>query len=288
MFMELYRKVLMGIVIYVVIQIGMTYFLQEYLIVARAYGSIVHFSVIIIFIPLIIGCLLRILQTPKVNIVIFLGAFISAVILYFYYKYAWEVSPHILQALSFLFIAGTTAYLGTVIPIPKKPRKDKNNISFHKINKKIFISYRRIESATIVGRIYDRLVSCFGKEFVYKDVDDVPPGVDFRKHLIQSLLDSGVLLIVIGKDWLTVSDQNGDPRLNDPHDYIRIEIETAIENRLKIVPVLVNDSVMPKPDQLPLSISDIAYIQAATIREDPDFNTDVNRLISKTSEILSN
>jgi TIR domain len=286
--METYRKLLIGIVIYVVIETGMAYFLQRYLIVTKTFGPLVHYSLIIVFIPLILGCLIKILNTRKKEAVVFAGAAISTVILYFYYKEAWKTPPNILHALSFFLITVTVAYLGTLFSIPNKPRKIKEDDQLKPLRnnqKKIFISYRRNDSVGIVGRIYDRLVAFFGKEFVYKDVDDIPPGDDFRKNLINSLQDSDVLLVIIGKNWLKIINDNGDRRLNDPHDYVRIEIETAIENDLRIIPILVDINTMPNVSQLPESISDIAYRQAAVVREDPDFNTDIKRLISKLSEI---
>jgi hypothetical protein len=93
----------------------------------------------------------------------------------------------------------------------------------------VFISYRRQDSADIIGRICDRLVERFGTPDVFKDVDTIPLGVDFRKYLQESVSRCDVLLAIIGKNWLEASNDTGKRCLDDPRDYLRIEIETALQ-----------------------------------------------------------
>ncbi len=94
---------------------------------------------------------------------------------------------------------------------------------------RIFLSYRRADSADITGRIDDRLLIAFGRKSVFKDVDSIPLGSDFRKHLASAVSKCDVLLVVIGKDWLSAPDESGSRRLDNDADYVRIEIETALQ-----------------------------------------------------------
>src|SRR6266852_1879376 len=101
---------------------------------------------------------------------------------------------------------------------------------------KLIISYRRDDTAGIAGRIRDRLVTEFGDESVYMDVDNIPPGVDFRDHIQRALSEVDVLIAVIGPKWKGPSGE----RIYDPTDPVRVEIEAALEKKLHIVPALVS------------------------------------------------
>jgi hypothetical protein len=91
---------------------------------------------------------------------------------------------------------------------------------------KVFISYRQSDSASVSGRIYGRLVSRFGKENIFKDVDDILPGVHFPEYIRASLQQCVVELVIIGREWLTAKTEDGTRRLDDPQDWVRQEIET--------------------------------------------------------------
>ena len=144
---------------------------------------------------------------------------------------------------------------------------------------KIFISYRRDDSIETTGRIYDQLASRFGSENVFMDVDTIPPGVDFRKHLHDAVARCDVVLAVIGRDWLKRRGVFRKRRLDDPGDFVRIEIEAALQREIRVVPVLVRDAAMPGPGDLPESIRDLAFRNAAQVRAGRDFRTDISRLI---------
>jgi len=92
----------------------------------------------------------------------------------------------------------------------------------------IFLSYRRTDSADIAGRIYDRLIGKFGRGPIFKDVDSIPLGLDFKEYLDTKVGECDVLLAIIGDDWLDSSDPAGKKRLDDPADFVRIEIESAL------------------------------------------------------------
>ena len=93
---------------------------------------------------------------------------------------------------------------------------------------RIFISYRRQETAWPAGRLYDVLVEHFPAEQVFKDVDNIEPGDDFVERITAAVASCDVLLALIGPQWLTITDENGQRRLDDPEDYVRLEIETAL------------------------------------------------------------
>ena len=144
----------------------------------------------------------------------------------------------------------------------------------------VFISYRRDDSADITGRIFDRLVQRYTKVKIFKDVDSMPLGVDFRDY-IKSVLDScSVCLVVMGPNWLGSRDAQESRRIDEPRDYMRVEIESALENGIPVIPVFVSATSMPPEDELPESISALAFRHGMEVRRDPEFHTDVNRLIS--------
>lgn len=151
---------------------------------------------------------------------------------------------------------------------------------------RIFISYRRIDSHIITGRIHDWLVFSFGDKNIFKDVDDIPPGMDFRVVLWNALDKCDAVLVVIGKDWLDVRDPQGRRRIDLPDDFVRMEIEAALSrDDVLVIPVLVDGAVMPTVDELPLKLRPLAYRHAVIIRHDPDFQRDMARLIEQLSRI---
>jgi formylglycine-generating enzyme required for sulfatase activity len=144
---------------------------------------------------------------------------------------------------------------------------------------KILISYRRKDSEDVTGRIYDRLTQQFGRESVFKDVDSIPFGVDFRKHLDEEVGKCQAFLAIIGRDWINTCDNMGHLRLEDPKDFVRIEIESALKRGIAVIPILVTGASIPSADQLPVSMQDLAYRNGITVRADPDFHRDMDRLI---------
>jgi len=141
----------------------------------------------------------------------------------------------------------------------------------------IFISYRRDDSAGYAGRLADSLEALVGSGSLFRDVEDINPGDDFVKAIEQNLHRATVLLIVIGQNWLTAKDDQGLLRLQKPKDFVRLEIETALRLGHQIIPVLIDDALMPAPEDLPESIAPIAYRQAL-VCTDSRWDEDVNRL----------
>lgn len=144
----------------------------------------------------------------------------------------------------------------------------------------IFVSYRRSDSADIAGRIYDRLIGKFGKGPIFKDVDSIPLGLDFKEYLDMKVGECDVFLAIIGGEWLTASDAAGNRRIDDPTDFVRIEIESALQRKIPVIPLLVRDARMPREADLPASLHKLAYRNGTPIRSDPDFHRDMDRLIA--------
>ena len=144
----------------------------------------------------------------------------------------------------------------------------------------IFISYRRSDSAHVAGRVYDRLVGDFGKAPIFKDVDSIPLGLDFKEYLDAKVGECSVLLAIIGDRWVNASDPTGKRRLDDPTDFVRIEIESALTRKIPVIPLLVSGAPLPSEEELPLSLRKLVYRNGIAIRPDPDFHRDMDRLIS--------
>jgi CheY-like chemotaxis protein/HPt (histidine-containing phosphotransfer) domain-containing protein len=145
---------------------------------------------------------------------------------------------------------------------------------------KVFLSYRRADSQHIADRIYDRLLQSFGRDAIFKDVDSIPLGSDFRKAITQAVGSCNVLLAVIGKQWLTASDETGQRRLHNGNDVVRMEIETALRRGIPVVPIFIDGASIPLASDLPKELADLPFQNGTPVRADPDFHNDVDRLIA--------
>lgn len=144
----------------------------------------------------------------------------------------------------------------------------------------IFISYRRADSAAYTGRIYDQLVDAFGERHLFKDVEDIPAGEDFRSVLDRALTAADIVLVIMGPQWVMITDDEGKRRLNNPDDFVRIEVETALKRKdVLVIPVLVNNATMPDSSAFPPSLKDLSYRNSVVVRNDPDFHRDIGLLI---------
>jgi uncharacterized membrane protein YhaH (DUF805 family) len=127
---------------------------------------------------------------------------------------------------------------------------------------RIFISYRRGDSQGATGRLFDRLLQHFDHTEVFMDVDDIEPGVDFVQALDEQVANCTAFIAVIGPDWLTARDHADRRRLDDPNDYVRLEIESALKRDIRVIPVLVDGARMPRSEELPESLRPLARRQA--------------------------
>jgi hypothetical protein len=150
---------------------------------------------------------------------------------------------------------------------------------------KIALSYRRADGAAVAGRIFDRLVAHYGKNAVFMDIDSIPFGIDFRDHINNALSDTSILLAIVGPRWLS-ADTNAAPRIHDDTDFVRIEIETALQRKIPVVPLLIEKASMPSPSQLPESLRPFAFRNAAEVDIGRDFHSHMDRLIRSMDALL--
>ena len=149
---------------------------------------------------------------------------------------------------------------------------------------RIFISYRRQETAWAAGRLDDALVQHFPAEQVFKDVDSIEPGEDFVERITAAVASCDVLLALIGPQWVTITDENGRRRLDDPKDWVRLEIETALTRKIRVIPILVDDARMPHATQLPATLA--ALVRRNAVEINPE-TFDTKRLITAVHKTLA-
>ena len=123
----------------------------------------------------------------------------------------------------------------------------------------IFISYRRDDTEGEAGRLFDDLTREFGSNSVFMDVAGIRPGVDFVQAIEQNVADCGVLLAIIGPAWATITSASGQRRLDDPNDFVALEIASALKREVPVIPVLVHGAKMPSQDQLPESLKSFSH-----------------------------
>jgi hypothetical protein len=143
----------------------------------------------------------------------------------------------------------------------------------------IFVSYRRDETAAHAGRLSDRLVDHFGEPQVFMDVDSIGLGLDFVKVLQDAVTACEVMLVMIGPQWVS-------PRLEDPGDYVRIEVLTALEREIRVVPILVAGAKLPETDDLPDALRPLARRQAFELG-DATFRADATELIERLDRVVT-
>ena len=148
---------------------------------------------------------------------------------------------------------------------------------------KVFICYRREDSAYPAHHIYAVLKNHYGSDSVVFDVDTIPLGVDFREYLNDQVSRCDVLLAVIGDKWAEMLKQ----RIEDADDFVRIELQAALERQIPVVPVLVGKASVPSAKNLPPEIERLAFKQAAEVRAGSDLQTHLDRLIRGLDRILA-
>jgi len=162
---------------------------------------------------------------------------------------------------------------------------------------RIFVSYRRDDSAYATGWLTDRLAERYGAEQVFTDVDSIEIGDDFVRKITDAVASCDVLLAVIGQRWLTVNDDEGRRRLDDSQDYVRIEIEAALRRNVLVIPILVDGATMPRVTDLPgqptvpgaepdpKSLAALPRREALSLNPN-QFDWAVDRLLGKLDKVL--
>ena len=148
----------------------------------------------------------------------------------------------------------------------------------------IAISYRREDSLPTAGRLYDRLQAKFGKKNVFMDFDSIPPGMDFREQIKQMIERSDLVIAIIGPHWFG-ERPDASRRIDNPADFVRLEIAYALQGGIPVIPLLINTTQMPKPEMLPPDIQELAFRHAFPLDSGMDFHSHADRLIAGISKV---
>src|SRR5215831_10082603 len=146
------------------------------------------------------------------------------------------------------------------------------------MNAKVFINYRREDTAPYAGRLYDHLTAHFGEDQVFIDIDQIEPGEDFVEVINRKVGTCDIALVAIGPNWLRPIEASGKRRLDDEEDFVRMEIVAALQRKIRVIPVLVGGAQMPRKQDLPEALASLSRRNAIELSE-TRFHADVNRLI---------
>ncbi len=149
----------------------------------------------------------------------------------------------------------------------------------------IFISYRRDDAEGQAGRLFDDLSAHFGRDAVFMDVAGIKKGMDFRRIIDEHVTSCGVLLVIIGKRWLSATDGKGRRRLDDANDFVLLETAAALARDIPVVPVLVQDAVMPTEQELPAILKELAFRNGTELTH-ARWDSDVKLLIEDVRPYL--
>jgi uncharacterized protein YecT (DUF1311 family) len=151
---------------------------------------------------------------------------------------------------------------------------------------KIAISYRRSDSQDITGRIFDRLAQQYGKDTVFRDIDSIRPGIDFRTQIADALSKTDVLLVIVGPRWLGRGEGIAS-RMDNESDPVRVEVEMALKRDIPVIPVLVSGMKMPEANELPAALKDFAFRHAVEVDGGRDFDHHIEGLSRALDEIFA-
>src|SRR5215208_5049092 len=151
---------------------------------------------------------------------------------------------------------------------------------------RVFMSYRRDDTDFPAGWLYERLISHLGRGQVFKDVDSIELGDDFVEIITSAVGSCDVLLALIGDQWLTIEDEDGRRRLDDPDDFVRLEIEAALTRNVRVIPILVEGARLPRADELPPSLARLVRRQALELSP-ARFDFDTSRLLKVLDKTLA-
>ena len=149
----------------------------------------------------------------------------------------------------------------------------------------IFICYRRRDTAW-AGRLSDSLKSDLGRLNIFRDIENIPPGVEFDKYITEAVSGCDALVAIIGPDWLSATDKFGKRRLDNPNDLVRLEIAAALKRNVRLIPILVSGGTMPEPEELPADLQQFARRQAYELT-DAHWAEDCRRLFGVLRPLVS-
>lgn len=142
----------------------------------------------------------------------------------------------------------------------------------------VFVNYRRRDTPVYAGWLHNRLVAQFGSSHVFKDLDSVPAGTDFTSHIADAISGCDVLLVLIGPVWNEPGNTEMHP-LDNPNDWVRREIEAAIQQRKGIIPIMIDKTALPQPESIPPQMRELLKRQALTLNH-ASFEDDFRRIVT--------
>lgn len=151
---------------------------------------------------------------------------------------------------------------------------------------KIFINYRKDDSPWNSLALYQELIRHFGKDNIFKDFNTILPGADFVESIEEALKSCDVLLVLISESWANIKDKNGNLRINNDDDFVRIEIATALKQNIKVIPVLFDNAVLPHASELPEDLKNLSRRQSIEI-DKTRFEADTTKLVETIKKILA-
>ena len=204
-----------------------------------------------------------------------------------------SVSALVITALFFAFLVywiwGVDARL--VRSVPKAAPREAGEPGLplgDRFNGYVFISYRRTDSSPWAGRLRDSLSKrCFPGR-IFRDIEEVPYGKDFVDAIDEALATADVALILIGPQWLDAADEGGSRRLDDPNDWVRIEIARALSRGdLPVIPVRLGGASVPASGSLPEPLRPLTRLNAIELTEER-WDYDVGRLVDAMKNAVVN
>ncbi len=150
----------------------------------------------------------------------------------------------------------------------------------HRQLNQVFLCYRREGSSWVAGRIYDSLVRKFGRPAIFKDVDSIPLGINFREHIESAVQQCSVFLVIIYDGWTGKRIGSEARRIDDPDDFVRIEIESALRRQIPVIPLLI-DNTSKTLESLPSTLSELRHRNGMRINNDLSFHMDMDLLINR-------
>jgi hypothetical protein len=150
---------------------------------------------------------------------------------------------------------------------------------------RIFVSYRREDAAHATARLSERLNGRYGKEAVFLDIDNIDLGLNFQSTINSALQSTSIVIVVIGRQWLSATDSKGRIRISQESDYVRQEIAASIRLKKAIIPILLDGQEMPLSEDLPEAIRLLSAMNGAAISY-RNFDSDLDSLITRLDRLL--
>lgn len=180
----------------------------------------------------------------------------------------YGIAAYLLRSATFRGLKWALRYVDEMLVVEKNETPNIDVESDQKSNASVFISYRRSETAPYARSIHTNLLEHFHKENIFIDIDNIEPGVKFGQEIEKALDRVDAVIVLIGKEWATVADENGNPRIDDPKDMVRFEIATALKLSKRIFPVLVGGRAkMPLEKELPDPLKELAQFNAVEVSD---------------------